>query len=305
MNYKKTNISYLIMVIASILFSVGYSTLYSRGIITEISISASNFICEMANLLPAVVMILITRDKFSGLIPFRRIKISSFLLIILYTFLLFPLVSLVNSISMLFVDNTMVAVSDSIVSMPMWMMFLSIGLFGPFVEEVVFRGVILHSFQRTGKIVASIILSSVMFGVMHLNFNQFAYAAIIGIMFSLLVEATGSVLASFTAHALFNSTEVLIMFASADVLSESEEAMSQMTGGVQYLTMIFALALVALIFTAIAVCLVVKISKIEGRLEFFAGIPHKKSDGPRLVTVPLVLAFVVGVAWMVFTEIIA
>ena len=303
MNYKKTNISYLIMIIVSILFSIGLPVLMIRYEL-NISIIANNFICEMLILLPAIIMILITRDKFSALIPFRRIKLSSFLMVILYTFLLFPLVSLVNSISMLFVDNTVMQVSDSILSMPMWQMFLSIGLFGPFVEEVVFRGVILHSFQRTGLIVSSIIWSSVMFGVMHLNFNQFAYAAIIGIMFSLLVEATGSVLSSFIAHALFNSTEVLIMFSSAEILSDSEEALSEMSGGMQYLTMICALTIVALIFTALAICVAVKISQIEGRLGFFSGMLHKKKGGFKLVTVPLVLAFVIGVAWMVCTEVL-
>jgi len=60
----------------------------------------------------------------------------------------------------------------------------------------------------------------------------------------------------------------------------------------------------AVIFTAIAFCVVVRISDIEKRKEFFAAIPRCRKQGYKLITVPLVLAIVIAVVYMIGLEIL-
>jgi membrane protease YdiL (CAAX protease family) len=304
MDYRRANRAYLYMILSTIGLVVALSLWYLNGG-AEISILVNNVLSEAVVLIPAVAAVLYSGEKLSVLMPFRKLQMASVLLIVVYVLTLFPLVAFVNSISMLFVENTVTAISDDVLAMPMWIMILSIGILGPLVEEVVFRGVILQSYQRTGRIVGSIVLSSVLFGMMHMNFNQFAYGAVMGVMLALLYEATGTVLASFIAHAVFNTIEVLIMFSNSEAIDEATELASDYIGelggtasAIIYHAYLF---LAAVMFTTLAILIVRKISDIEGRKEFLVNIPHTKKQGYKLVTIPLIIAMVIVVGFMFFS----
>lgn len=298
MDYKRANRAFLYMILSTLGLVVVLSLWYLNGG-PVLSIFANNLLSESVLLIPAVAAILYSGEKLSVLIPFHKIKLSSVFLTVVYVFTLFPMVAFVNSISMLFVENTVTAISDDVLAMPMWVMIFAIGILGPFVEEIVFRGVILQSYQRTGRIVGSIVLSSVMFGMMHLNFNQFAYGTVMGVMLALLVEATGTVLTSFIAHALFNSVEVIMMFTSNNTLDEATEYLDDM-GTVWELGYMVYLGVAAIIFTVLAFFIVRMISANEGRKEFFVNIPRCRKQGYKLVTIPLVIAMAISLIYMVF-----
>ena len=304
MDYRRANRTYLYMILATIGLVLSISLWYLVGG-PALSVLINNILSELVVLIPAVAAVLYSGEMLSTLIPLHRIKVTSALLIPLYVLALFPLVSLVNYVSMLFVENTVTSIADQLIGMPMWIMILSIGIFGPFVEEIIFRGVMLQSFQRTGRIVGSIIISSLMFGMMHMNFNQFGYGTVMGIMLALLVEATGSVLASFIAHAFFNSIEVVMMYANKDVLEDASaiaesyfEGMSDFWADAIYIGYLLVLAV---IFTFVALFIVKKIAKNEQRIEFYSNIRHSRRQGFRLITIPLVIAMVISIGYMIYT----
>ena len=303
MDYKKANRAFLYMILATICFTLLY-TVWMIGTMTAMPVMLNNFLSEMMVFIPALAMVLFHGDRISVLVPFKKIRISSALLIPVYVILLFPLVVFLNSLSMLFVNNTVVEMADQILELPIWQMILSIGIFGPFIEEFVFRGVLLQSYQRTGRIVGSIVLSSILFGMMHLTINQFAYGAAMGIMFALLVEATGSVLSPFLAHALFNTAEVVLMYMEKDVLTQAQEYMDGMEFKNIILISVGVYFVLAVIGTALALCLLVKISSMEKRQEFFANIPKSQKQGYKLITVPLVVAIVISLTYMIGMEVI-
>lgn len=60
-------------------------------------------------------------------------------------------------------------------------MFIYACLVGPIVEELIYRGLVLHSFQKYGKMFA-LIVSSVLFGVMHGNLPQGIFAFGVGLI---------------------------------------------------------------------------------------------------------------------------
>jgi hypothetical protein len=60
----------------------------------------------------------------------------------------------------------------------------------------------------------------------------------------------------------------------------------------------------AVIGTALALCVLVKIASLEKRQEFFAGIPKSKKQGYKLLSVPLIIAIVISLAYMIGMEII-
>ncbi|MCR4758641.1 MAG: CPBP family intramembrane metalloprotease [Butyrivibrio sp.] len=304
MDYKRANRTYLYMIIATLALVLLISYYYAvTG--RSLSIFMDNLLCELVILLPTLAVVLFSGEKISHVIPMRGIKPASMALTVVYLLALFPLVTCVNYISMFFVENMVSSISDEVLAMPMWMMILSMGLIGPFIEEIVFRGVIFHSYKKTGRIVGSIILSSVLFGMMHLNFNQFAYGAVMGVMFCLLVEATGSVLTSFIAHALFNTIEVIVMYTASGTVGEADVVVENVVGDHSIWVLLTFYFVVAVVFTAAALYIVRKIADIQGRTDYYNYIRKSEKQGYKLITVPLVIAVMISVAYMCFVAYIS
>lgn len=298
MDYRRANRAFLFMMVATVVMEFMVSMW--AGVGGSLPVIASNLLCETIVLLPAVAAVLYSGDSLGSVMPLKGFKLSSALLSIVYMFALLPLTTLLNSISMLFVDNVVAEITPEVVGMPMWTMILTIGIISPFIEEIVFRGFFFHTYKKSGRILASAILSSVLFGMMHMNFNQFAYAAVLGVMFSILVEATGSVLSSFLTHGLFNSLQVVYLYMTSDIVEEAAEV-----GAESILPTIGMLLVMSIIFTPIAFCIVYKIAKLEGReVALMNMLKGEKKEG-KLVTFPLIVAMVISVGIMTLYAVVA
>ncbi len=163
--------------------------------------------------------------------PLRRIRPVQIALALLMTAAAFPLGSLLNTLSSLIAGNTVEQMSGEIVGSPMWEMVLLIGLAGPFCEELVFRGYLFQNLKRGNRAAAAAILSGLLFGLFHLNFNQFAYAAALGILFALAAEAGGSLWISVLMHQTFNTAEVWAMYLPGNHARDAGAAGSALQAG--------------------------------------------------------------------------
>ncbi|MBR4223838.1 MAG: CPBP family intramembrane metalloprotease [Oscillospiraceae bacterium] len=96
---------------------------------------------------------------------------------------------------------------------PLWLKMLEysyVCLLGPIMEELIFRGVMLAGLRKYGNVFA-VIMSSVMFGLMHMRFAQCFPAIVIGIVSAVMVIRTGSILPSIFLHVLNNSLSAILM----------------------------------------------------------------------------------------------
>ena len=117
---------------------------------------------------------------------------------------------------------------------------LVVVLFGPAVEELVFRGVVFNGLYRLGALVytrsvgaehskgppgkaifiSSALASSVLFALLHLEPVLLPVLLILAITLCALFQRTGSLLPPFVAHATFNSVAaVLIILRGLNVLN--------------------------------------------------------------------------------------
>ena len=103
MNGKKVNWIFLASVLLNILTVVLLVVMYP---IFGMDIVSNLIVSQLIVLLPAAVGVFLAKDNLIQLAGFHKIKISTVFMVILFTFLIMPLVTLVNAISMLFVDNT-------------------------------------------------------------------------------------------------------------------------------------------------------------------------------------------------------
>lgn len=298
MNSKKSN--WLFLTIILVHFAV-VAFLLVMGDRIPFGIIANLIVSEGIIIVPALFFLFLSGSKWNGILRFHKIKISSALMIVLFTFLIMPLVTVLNTVSMFFTENAIVPLEEEILGVTFPVMLFLIGIFGPFCEEFVFRGMVYGGYVKSGSRFWAILLSALLFGLMHMNFNQAIYAFAIGIMLSLLMEATGSLWAPMLCHMIFNSEQVCLMYLSTKVLglvAEQELESVQMTQE----SLIVALSgylVIAAVTTPIAFCVLAWIAKNEGREEalkqIWTGRGEKKEY---MVTVPLVIAVVLCLAYM-------
>ena len=87
----------------------------------------------------------------------------------------------------------------------------------PVVEEILFRGIVLRSIRKFSPVWASILISSVLFGVYHLNIVQAAYATLMGIAAGILYEKKRNLLFPILVHFANNLITMLQGFAPSEV----------------------------------------------------------------------------------------
>lgn len=80
-----------------------------------------------------------------------------------------------------------------------------------FIEEIIFRGIIMQSLRRFGDIFA-LVASSLIFGIFHLNLIQMPYAFILGLCIGYFVMRTGSLWVGVIIHFVNNSVAVAFEF---------------------------------------------------------------------------------------------
>lgn len=315
MNSKRIGVAFLLQMLFYYLLVLGltiYAVVIPAG--GEIGIVENLIVSQLVNVVPVMLVILIGRRKYRGekifrdILGFRHIKISTALMTVLYTFLLMPLTTLANAISMIFVDNTVAELEGDILNVPFLIMFSIMAIFGPFCEELVFRGAFFRGFRRSGNIFGAILMSGMLFALMHMNFNQAAYALLLGIMMALLAEAAGSTLAPFIMHLVFNGQSVCLMYLSDKLFPELvEEGLEDYSMAPEELVMVIAVyLLLAVICTSIAFCVAVWIAGNEGKQNFLRTIwASRKNKKEKLWSVCLVIGIALSLIFMILNVILS
>lgn len=89
---------------------------------------------------------------------------------------------------------------------------LTIGFVGPIAEEFIFRSAILGSMLRRGMTPwIAVVVSAMIFGLVHGNPQQIPFAFFVGILFAFVYYRTGSVIPCMICHIINNSAAVVLM----------------------------------------------------------------------------------------------
>lgn len=260
-------------------------------------------------LLIAVLYItVIEKENFFRFIRFQKFRLWSVFLIPVFLGLCMPTLMLVNSISMLVFTNDTTTAIQGMFGDNVLLGLVSVAVVPALVEEVVFRGAIYNSL-RGARPLRAIIISGLLFGAMHMNFNQFMYAAFLGIMMGFLFEATGSILSTMILHFCMNGNSVLLMWmlpkmqeflekinpAQAVALDTTNASLSAS----ELLPMIMVLIPVAAITLGLAFLLLMGIAALNKRLDYikFMVFPKCKEERknlpkPKMVNIPMVVDFI-------------
>jgi membrane protease YdiL (CAAX protease family) len=89
-------------------------------------------------------------------------------------------------------------------------------LIAPMAEEILFRGVLYPAIKQFGFPRSALWGTSVLFAAIHVNVPIFLPLLALGLALALLYEATNNLLATITAHGLFNAVNIVVFYLNQD-----------------------------------------------------------------------------------------
>ncbi|MGN1303455.1 MAG: lysostaphin resistance A-like protein [Oscillospiraceae bacterium] len=171
------------------------------------------------------------------------------------------------------------------------LMYFYACLFGPLLEELLYRGVILQSMKKYNERFA-IVLSALIFGLMHQNYQQFILAFMLGLILAAADLRSGSIIPSIVMHIIVNTSGVLMQLAmqAADYETFAKVAAGDtnaaMTGNTSFMILVMLNAVFRYGFMFLGIALLI-VSIVKGGT-VRKPTPAGKSRGvPMLLTTPL------------------
>lgn len=285
---------FLITMLVHVLCSLALNVLEQKGI--TFSIEASLIISELTVLVPSVIYVLVKKLSLSGDLGFRRIRIGTVLMSVLMTILVGPVAAFFNVLSQLFVSNTMVQMTDSLLEGSNVVVWLIGSVFGPFCEEFMCRGVFDNRYSLITSPLRAGLISALYFALAHLNLNQAAYAFVLGVIFSVINKAAGSLYPSMIIHMCINGWNLLLIMIMSALYDNSgygqdlAQAAEAIRGSDTIYIMVAFTLVGAIICSLILIPFIVFVSKHENRYEAFREMFRGSHTKGRWLTFSSVLA---------------
>ena len=182
-----------------------YRELFSGLLITEYLII----------LLPSLLFIKAKGRSIKKTLRLNKIGLRQIILVIGITILTYPIAVFFFSF-LLTIINLFREITPSSVPMPhdglqYLISFFIIAVSPGICEEVLFRGVMLDSYSKTGY-KKSIIITALLFGMFHFNILNFIGPTILGIVFGIMVYKTNSIYSSMIGHTVNNGIALTLGF---------------------------------------------------------------------------------------------
>ncbi len=109
-----------------------------------------------------------------------------------------------------------IAAFEELASVPI-LAILMIVVIAPLFEEIIFREIIFKGLKNRYNQPLAIIVSSLLFGAFHLNYQQFVTATILGVICALIYNITNSVRYTIILHAMYNLSVSIVSIALMEV----------------------------------------------------------------------------------------
>ena len=262
------------------------------GIAPELGIALPDWIMyiisEAIAFIIVLIYMLIMKINIRRDMQYKSIGGKDIFMSLLTGVLILPMVLFLNAFTMLFSDNYIQESAQGLLEYPYIAQLILIAVIPPLVEEFIFRGLFFGTYRKCGVLRAAL-MSGLVFGMFHLNINQFAYALVSGVIFAYMVEATGSIWSSVIGHFVVNSYSITInqilklsglYSAVNDTASGTQEGLASITMASR-LASIFMMFIIGAVFMLLAVFCIRNMAKMNGRLEVIREsfrIGHKKSS---------------------------
>ena len=252
--------------------------------------------------LPALIYIINRKKHIRKILRFNKLNIVTLIALTFFTYTMLPVMSFINMVSMMFVKNKISSTVTEIVGKESLVLgIFAVAVIPAFVEEILFRG-ILYNTHRKVSIKKALLLNGLLFGLLHGNFNQFAYAFFMGIVFSLVVEATDTVISTIWCHFLINGNSIISAF-----LSKNIKTTEVVDSNVITVNTFIPWACMALVALSISILIFIFIAKYNNRYDYLkkklsVNKKDKKGKNVSLLSPGLIIAMITSIVYMICME---
>lgn len=101
--------------------------------------------------------------------------------------------------------------------------FIALVVLAPFAEELVFRGVLLPAFSKKLGLTAAVILTSILFGILHPPVNAMIGIGVFAVFLALIYAFTRSIWPAIMLHSLKNLLAFIAIFFADELLEYAEQ----------------------------------------------------------------------------------
>lgn len=219
---------------------------------------------------PAIIYLIITKQSVKDVLKLNKLYFKDALLIILLAFVCQPIMTFFSLISQFFFENEIGNFVTGIVDSPYIILLLLIAVLPAITEEITIRGVVLSGYEDKNIYLAASI-TGLLFGIMHLDPQQFLYAVVLGFILALVVRITNSIFASALIHFLINGTSItlqkLLSFIpeNTSVMEQATEVSLRSLAVSEKIFMAIFYGLIALAFGIAAYFIIRKLAELNIR----------------------------------------
>ena len=153
---------------------------------------------------------------------FKKISKKSLIIVIFMGIVVYFLNSFVASFFyfLLSLFGFRLYAASAVASYPIWLFLLNLlftAVLPAICEETAHRGMLLSQISKN-NVTKAIVISSLLFGLLHINIYQFFYATILGFLLAKITLDSGSIFPAMIIHFMNNALNVYMSFATANNL---------------------------------------------------------------------------------------
>lgn len=300
--------------------------LRKTGLNNGINLSIAHFIFFI---IPAIIYIIVTKQSAKEVFRFNKPRIQDIFWAVLIGLVAQPVMMFFAILASFFFKNDIAQFMQSLDVLPFWMMLLIMAVTPAITEEITIRGIVLSGYNNKNKHIAAI-MSGIMFGIFHLNAQQFLYATALGILFGYMVRVTNSIFVTMITHFTVNGLQVsvqkFLVPAIQKVSPEKVDATKELTVNMK-IAALSTYGVLAIIFGTLLVLIIrnmekenrkigviqpneAKNSRVEYEVSFNDGIiehnensnSYLEHDKEKIINIPLILILIAYIIIMVLLK---
>ncbi len=271
----RTNVTVLLLIIHQLVISFfWYFIVQAFHLSTLSQLFLTQIVCFM---IPLLIYFAVTKESVKKTLRLNPLGFKNILLILLIMIFIQPAVSFLSALTSLFFPNNVSAVLSDINSAPLMLIVFTMAVTPAVCEECFFRGIVFSGYENV-NIVKACITAGLMFGIMHMDGQQFLYAFFMGALFCYFVYKTKSIFSSMLAHFFLNGSQVVLSrFSYEEAARQGADILSQ-TISTQDMIVALIITLAVTVFTIpILFLLFLLFERVNKR-------QHNPVDGIEIVT---------------------
>ncbi len=214
--FFKINLIYFIaMLCIAVIFVLGYMGIFDNSYITTFLIQ----IVVMFAIPLLMYSLLVTKNVKQTFrdFGFKKISASALIISVILGFVLYFINTFVANatqtiISLLGFENIGTPTTVEFNYSMLLQEFLLTAVLPGFCEEILHRGLVLNAGKKYANPRFCLLASSILFGLMHMNINQFFYATILGCLMGYASLASGSIYPSMIIHFMNNALSIYFYY---------------------------------------------------------------------------------------------